>query len=181
NLKDSFMGGTFREDLYHRLNEFPIHLPALRERREDILPFADFFLLQSCNEINKNIGDFDEEVKKIFQSYQWPGNLREFRNVVRRAVLLTKPGQLVKLSTLPDEIRYHYYHDNGHSPEFVSTTTSEPEMLKEAACKAEYDLIMSVLKKVNFNKKKAAEFLKIDRKTLYNKLKHFQAHYLVPQ
>ena len=179
NLKDAYAKGTFREDLYHRLNEFPIHLPTLREQPEDILPLADFFLDQSCKETNKEIKQFDEDVLHAFTSYPWPGNIREFRNVVRRAVLLSPPGEPVQLSTLPEEIRYYYSRHNGNTPHehFSSILTEEPEILKEAACKAEYNLIMTVLKKVNFNKKKAAEYLRIDRKTLYNKLKNFQLHF----
>jgi two-component system response regulator HydG len=179
NLKDAYLRGRFREDLYHRLNEFPIHLPRLKERPEDILPLADFFLDQSCKEIDKNIANFHEEVLNVFRSYPWPGNLREFRNVVRRAVLLTRPGEPIQLSSLPEEIRYYYSRHDGqvHQEHFSSILVEEPEVLKEAASKAEYELIMTVLKKVNFNKKKAAEYLHIDRKTLYNKLKNFQMHY----
>ena len=89
NLNDAYRKGKFREDLYHRLNEFSIHLPPLRERREDIIPLAEFFLERSNEETRKNISGFNEDVLNIFLEYSWPGNLREFRNVVRRAVLLT--------------------------------------------------------------------------------------------
>ncbi len=182
NLKDAYMRGKFREDLYHRLNEFPIHLPRLRERPEDVLPLANFFLEQSCKETNKTIDKFEDDVQQVFQSYPWPGNLREFRNVVRRAVLLTKPGESIQLASLPEEIRYYYSTHDGHAHQehFSTILLEEPEILKEAASKAEYELIMSVLKKVNFNKKRAAEYLKIDRKTLYNKLKNFQSLHLQP-
>ncbi|MEO5649780.1 MAG: helix-turn-helix domain-containing protein [Ginsengibacter sp.] len=111
--------------------------------------------------------------------YAWPGNLREFRNVVRRAVLLTPSGK-INSKVLPWEITQSLsqgnYQSNGHND---ASTYSESRFkdtdLKDAAAKAEYDTIMNVLKEVNFNKTKAAEILKIDRKTLYNKIKVYEA------
>src|SRR5690606_16385686 len=92
NLKAACQKGKFREDLYHRLNEFAIHLPALRDRPDDIRPLATFFLKKCCEESEKKINGFSEHVFAAFQRYDWPGNLRELRNAVRRAVLLTPPG-----------------------------------------------------------------------------------------
>jgi len=180
NLGEAYRKGKFREDLYHRFNEFSIHLPPLRERKEDITPLADFFLKQSSAETGKTIEGFDNSVLNIFLSYPWPGNLREFRNVVRRAVLLSPPGNLVSIQSLPKEIvDYHqnagmYGHD-GDSKKSNHVLLTDKDALKGAASRAEYDTIMNVLQQVNFNKKKAAEMLMIDRKTLYNKLKNFQS------
>ncbi len=183
NLTEAYRKGKFREDLYHRFNEFSIYLPPLRERADDIVPLADFFLEKSSREVNKTIPGFDQEVLDILLEYPWPGNLREFRNVVRRAVLLTPDNSKISVKTLPQEIvDYHTTH-NGHGgskPEHTNIFHAHPDIsekdpLKGAASRAEYDTIMSVLQQVNFNKKKAAELLKIDRKTLYNKLKNFQA------
>src|SRR6478672_793006 len=89
NLQEAYRKGKFREDLYHRFNEFSINLPPLRHRKKDIPLFANFFLQKAKAELDRDIEDFDEEVMTMFVNYSWPGNLREFRNVVRRSVLLT--------------------------------------------------------------------------------------------
>jgi two-component system, NtrC family, response regulator HydG len=185
NLQDAYRRGKFREDLFHRFNEFSIVLPPFRQRKEDIPLFADFFLARSNRELNKSVEGFEPEVMQIFLDYPWPGNLREFRNVIRRAALLTSSG-LVNARVLPTEIV-----DNNS---FVPSFSSQPQEmhhaaplvhhhhpivhketdLKNAAAQAEYDTIMNVLKQVNYNKSRAAEILKIDRKTLYNKIKSYQ-------
>ena len=156
-------------------------MPPLREREEDILPLADFFLVQCCRETGKVVKGFEREVESIFLFYPWPGNLREFRNVIRRAVLLTENGNPISARSLPQEITQYYYRDGvttEHKEDVVQLVrTGEPDLLKEVSARAEYDMIMSVLQKVNFNKKKAAELLQIDRKTLYNKLKNYQLLY----
>ena len=89
NLQEAYRKGKFREDLFHRFNEFSIVLPALRQRKEDIPLFAEFFLSKANKELNKEVQGFEPEVMQIFLSYPWPGNLREYRNVIRRAALLT--------------------------------------------------------------------------------------------
>ncbi len=179
NLQEAYHKGKFREDLYHRFNEFSINLPPLRQRKNDIPLFAQFFLDKTNDELNKNIQGFDDDVMHMFLSYSWPGNLREFRNVVRRAVLLTT-GNKISAKTLPWEItNTNIFHKPSHEPVTVqpafTTSTSPKEIdLKDAAAKAEYDTIMNLLKEVNNNKSKAAEILKIDRKTLYNKIKSYE-------
>lgn len=182
NLQQAYKKGKFREDLYHRFNEFSINLPPLRARQEDILAFADFFLTKTNNELGKNVTGFEDEVLNTFLRYAWPGNLREFRNVVRRAVLLTPPGQRISSASLPWEItngnilsKAAEQEEIMEQPAAVTYTQPRKELdLKDAASRAEYETIMAVLQKVNFNKKKAAEVLNIDRKTLYNKIKNFQ-------
>lgn len=179
NLQEAYRKGNFREDLYHRFNEFSINLPPLRNRKNDIPLFADFFLQKAKAELNRDIEGFDDEVMNMFISYSWPGNLREFRNVVRRSVLLTTSGK-VNASTLPWEITNPSEHNNtqGNEPTaFVMQVADNNQKnydLKNAATKAEYEAIMKVLREVNFNKTKAAEVLNIDRKTLYNKIKSFE-------
>ncbi|MEO5647905.1 MAG: sigma-54 dependent transcriptional regulator [Chitinophagaceae bacterium] len=178
NLQDAYRKGKFREDLYHRFNEFSINLPALRNRKEDIPLFADFFLDKTNKELGKYIEGFDDDVREMFLHYSWPGNLREFRNVVRRAVLLTNSGK-ISAKVLPWEITNSYSSgstaDLSASHESQAQTPYKDLDLKDAAAKAEYDTIMNVLKDVNFNKTKAAEILKIDRKTLYNKIKIYES------
>jgi len=180
NLQEAYRKGKFREDLYHRFNEFSINLPSLRSRREDILSFADFFLAKTNTELEKDVIGIEDDVLQTFLQYSWPGNLREFRNVVRRAVLLTPPGEKINSTSLPWEINnIEPLHGSGQQDNVKATTViaSSPKKeldLKDAASRAEYETIMAVLQQVNFNKKKAAEVLNIDRKTLYNKIKNFQ-------
>ena len=182
NLQEAYRKGRFREDLFHRFNEFSIVLPALRHRKEDIPLFAEFFLSKANKELNKSdVEGFEPEVMQIFLNYPWPGNLREFRNVIRRAALLTNTT-LVNARVLPAEI----VDTNGYAQNFTpqSEAPAIPAVhhpivhketdLKNAAAQAEYDTIMNVLKQVNYNKSRAAEILKIDRKTLYNKIKSYQ-------
>lgn len=191
NLQDAYRKGKFREDLYHRFNEFSINIPPLRERREDIPLFAEFFLKQSSAELNKEIAGFEDEVMQMFVNYSWPGNLREFRNVIRRAALLTNSG-LIGSKVLPWEMTQHNPLKDDSTPNtFIPATPAtapvaapadtaavnrQPFDLKNAASQAEYETIMNVLKQVNFNKSKAADILKIDRKTLYNKLRVYESH-----
>src|SRR5690606_2161290 len=103
NLQEAYKKGKFREDLYHRFNEFSINLPALRERKGDIPLFGQFFLDKTNEELQKNVEGYEEDVEEMFMKYSWPGNLREFRNVVRRAVLLTPSGK-INSNVLPWEI-----------------------------------------------------------------------------
>jgi len=185
NLQEAYRKGKFREDLYHRFNEFSINLPALRNRKTDIPLFAEFFLNKTKNELGKNIEGFDKEVMDMFVNYSWPGNLREFRNVVRRSVLLTNSGR-ISAKTLPWDITGGGAFSDKPAVETSTAYTAEttaPEMppgekkelsLKDATTRSEYEAIMNVLKEVNFNKTKAAEKLKIDRKTLYNKIRSFE-------
>lgn len=183
NLQEAYRKGKFREDLFHRFNEFSIILPAFRQRREDIPLFAEFFLSKANKELNKEVEGFEDDVMQIFMNYSWPGNLREFRNVIRRAALLTNPGAKVNTRVLPPEIvDMHAFSSSAemtqpgasvHSPIHHPMIHKETD-LKNAAAQAEYDTIMNVLKQVNYNKSRAAEILKIDRKTLYNKIKSYQ-------
>ncbi len=164
--------GKFREDLYHRFNEFSIDLPPLRERGEDIMLFADFFLKNSNAELNKNIQGFVPEVEKIFLDYNWPGNLREMNNIIKRAALLTNKD-VITLETLPQEIIFQSKFNLAEDNKEHSVSSKDMPDLKSAALHAEYEKIHEVLRKVNFNKSKAAIILNIDRKTLYNKMKTF--------
>jgi two-component system response regulator HydG len=177
DLQAAYRNGRFREDLFHRFNEFSIILPPLRNRKEDIPLFARFFLDNANRELNKKVEGFEDEVITMFLNYPWPGNLREFRNVVRRSALLS-PSGIIGTRVLPAEIAGVQWDNipreivnGGHMPDLHSKETD----LKNAAAHAEYETIMNVLRKVNFNKSKAAEILKIDRKTLYNKIKQYES------
>lgn len=171
DLTKSVKEGRFREDLYHRLNEFKIQLSPLRERKEDILIFANYFLEKANQSLHKNVKSFSPEVLTQITNYFWYGNLRELNNVVRRAVLLTV-GDEVKSDSLPQEII------QAHSSLILPGDMGDDNvgLLKSIAGSAERQAIIDVLEKVNYNKSKAAELLKIDRKTLYNKLKLYNIH-----
>ncbi len=177
SLQEGIQKGRFREDLYHRFNEFTIYMPPLRELGSDIMLLAEHFLSIANQELGRNVTSFSPEVIESFMSYRWQGNIRELKNVVRRATLITE-GNEIQMKALPLEISNH------RTPvyETVAVTSSiaypEPVAMKEsrhdlknAAQEAEYDTILKVLREVNFNKTKAAEILNIDRKTLYNKMK----------
>ncbi|RDC54387.1 sigma-54-dependent Fis family transcriptional regulator [Pedobacter chinensis] len=172
NLLDNIAKGTFREDLYHRFNEFSIHIPSLKKRDHDILIFADKFLAVTNQELNKKIRGFSDGVKNCFLNYGWPGNVRELKNVIRRVALLTD-GNEIQVDVLPLELSNYAkdYDQEKILKQIKSKTTNKTKDLKDAAQEAEYDTILSVLKEVNFNKTRAAQILKIDRKTLYNKIK----------
>ena len=175
NLQEAYRKGKFREDLYHRFNEFSITIPPLRQRKEDIPLFADFFLKKVSAELNKKLDGFDDEVTGLFLTYGWPGNLREFRNVIRRAGLMAASG-IITSNVLPWEI----LGSPSLSPLLQAApppaAPSKPSStdLKDTASHAEYEAIMHVLKEVKFNKTKAAAQLNIDRKTLYNKIKYYE-------
>ena len=182
-LLDAARNGKFREDLYYRFNEFTIEVPALRNRKDDLILFATTFLDTTNAELNKNVKGFSDEVMKDFVNYSWPGNLRELKNVIKRATLLSD-GELIEEKSLPFEIvNYSKLKDldeeisapvisSPAAPEPVENEDTKPS-LKTVANEAEYDMIMQVLRDVNFNKSKAARLLNIDRKTLYNKMKQF--------
>ena len=167
NLANAIQRGRFREDLYHRFNEFSINLPPLSQRGKDILVFAKTFLEVANQELHKNVLGFSEEVEECFLIYNWPGNVRELKNVVRRATLLTETNQ-IQVKALPLEISTYA---KASAIEISTNKLEKPRDLKNAALEAEYDAILNVLREVNFNKTKAAKILNIDRKTLYNKMK----------
>ena len=160
--------GEFREDLYHRLNEFGIVAPRLSERGDDIMIFAEHFLKESNKDLERNVLRFSEDVEKLFVKYEWPGNLREMKNIIKRAVLLSKGDVLLK-EVLPQEM---FAEPKIISKELESTSSSYTnEDLKLYSSKNEEHVIRTALEKVKFNKTKAAQVLGIDRKTLYNKMK----------
>lgn len=184
NLIDAYKKGKFREDLFHRFNEFTITVPALRDRGIDIMLFAEFFLQKANRDLNKTIKGFSDEVKDAFSNYRWPGNIRELKNVIKRAALLSF-DDIIQPATIPAEIMNPELYFSQEAPiqnnkpasENNSDNTSSGKNinvnLKEAALEAEFETIMNVLKKVKYNKSKAAKMLNIDRKTLYNKMKHY--------
>ncbi len=158
DLQQAVEKGDFREDLYHRLNEFSVHIPSLEERLEDLVLFADNFLEKANINLKKEVHGFSDEVWNVFNQYHWPGNLRELQNVIKRAVLLTTSDE-VQLEALPQELL------NPARSQKLSEAFSKSEFEKESIIKA--------LQKTNFNKSKAAKLLQVTRKTLYNRINHY--------
>ncbi len=163
NLMQAVSEGHFREDLYHRINEFKVELPPIRERGDDILIFARHFLKEANKDLDKNIQDFDTRVIHAFKSYEWFGNLRELRNVVKRSVLISR-SDVVTVECLPEEVRQNEGDAN------LDANTEEGLDLKDAAHEAEKLVVERALREANYNKSQAAKILNIDRKTLYNKI-----------
>lgn len=170
NLNEQVEKNYFREDLLHRINEFKIVLPSLRKRPEDILFFANHFRELANKELGMNVTGFSDELQDVFYRYEWPGNIRELKNVIKRAVLLA-PGELLTTDTLPAEIVE--YQDKVVVAEPDPDGEKRQMNLKNAASVAEKELIIKAIEDAGYNKSKAAKNLQIDRKTLYNKIKQF--------
>ena len=158
NLRQAIEKGDFREDLYHRINEFTIRITDLKERKEDLLLFANHFLDLANSELQKDIIGFDNDTMQLFQSYSWPGNLRQMKNVIKYATLLAT-GRYITRKELPEELT-----------ENLSSHTN----IQLKNVEHERDLIRKALQECGNNKTRAAQLLGIDRKTLYNKLKIYQ-------
>ncbi|HKG06504.1 MAG TPA: sigma-54 dependent transcriptional regulator [Pedobacter sp.] len=163
DLKASVNNGAFREDLYHRLNEFKIQLPALRDRGKDLELFIKHFISLSNKELQKKVSGITQPAMELLLQYEWPGNLRELRNTIKRMVLLT-PNDHADTSSLPEEMI------------LAINTSPKPggSDLKAINEVNEKTLIIETLIKVKYNKSKAAKILNIDRKTLYSKMERYE-------
>jgi two-component system response regulator HydG len=162
DLVNSVSNGDFRQDLYHRINEFKIQLTPLRNRSDDLELFITHFITLSNHELKRNVQSISPQAKKVLQQYDWPGNLRELRNVIKRMVLLTT-SNAAGIETLPDEMLFTVTHSK-------NTSESDLKLLNEAT---EKEMIQKTLHQVKFNKSKAAKLLNIDRKTLYSKIERY--------
>lgn len=156
NLAQRVAEGKFREDLYHRINEFTIYMPELKDRGSDLFLFADLFVKQANQELGKNVEGFDKKASEMIAFYNWPGNLRELNNVMKRATLLAR-GSHIGVAELEQSI--------------VLTQPIGPLPLHDE--QTELQRIENALKAAGGNKSKAALLLAIDRKTLYNKMKKY--------
>lgn len=155
DLERAISEGRFREDLFHRLNEFPLHVPSLRDCAEDIIPLAGFFLSYANEELEKEVKEFDRDVKRAFKAYSWPGNIRELKSVVRRACVLTQDEWItLKDINLPVEIK-----------------PSDDYRLDME--RTELEAIVKALETTGNDRKAAARLLGISRSTLYLKLKKY--------
>ena len=157
NLEKAVAEGTFREDLYHRINEFTIYMPPLKDRGTDIFLFANLFLRLANEELGRNIIGFDAKASEMLMRYEWPGNLRELNNVVKRSVLLCR-GDKIGVEQLNMS---------------MTNTSTRPKDLSLHNIDEEKERILSALRSCGGNKSKAAILLGVDRKTLYNKLQKY--------
>ncbi len=164
NLEKDISAGRFREDLYYRLNVFSIPLPPLRERHGDVTLLTEYFLKESNRIFEKVVKNISPDVNKLLAAYSWPGNVRELRNVIESAVLLAAD------TILPQHMPLKIQEVLKQSIELPGTLK---KVGKEAKHKAEKALIAKVLNEVNWNKSKASKILKVDYKTLYNKIKEY--------
>jgi two-component system, NtrC family, response regulator HydG len=165
-LWDAAKRGEFREDLYHRFNEFAIDVLPLRERKDDIIFYTRHFLKLSNKELHKNVQGYSDEAMAALMRYRWPGNLRELRNLVKRSVLITE-SEYIGLHVLPAEIAMQ------GEPVMVTSTSvlAAPQPAAPNVATDDFDLILKTLKLTGFDKKQTRILLNMDAKTLNQKLK----------
>lgn len=149
--------GKFREDLYHRINEFTIYMPALKDRGADLFLFADLFIKHANQELGRNVLGLDTKAAERIGAYDWPGNLRELNNVMKRATLMAK-GKYIGIKELNQVMN----HAENHTSMVLHNEENEQQTIAAA------------LKATQGNKSKAAQLLGVDRKTLYNKMKKYE-------
>jgi two-component system response regulator AtoC len=170
NFEDALREGRFREDLYHRLNEFTIHVPPLRERVEDLPELVEHFLGRIGEDLGKRVPGVTAEALEALRAYPWPGNVRELRNALKRAAVLAEGS--VTLRDLPGEFRGR----PGASLRPVAAgagPTTLKDVVRQVVESAERDLIVRTLERTRWNRAQAARILGINYKTLYNKLKEY--------
>lgn len=191
DLTGTLADGHFREDLYHRINEFEITVPSLRDRIEDFDSFIDFFVKLANLELEKDVKVIDKDAITILKAYDWPGNLRELKNVLKRMILLSQTDTAYA-DALPEEMVEAFHQnpeidgefslgalqievpeDGDHKEKSTIQLDLQDTDLKSNSEAYERVLILEVLKKVKYNKSKAAKILNIDRKTLYNKMERY--------
>ena len=158
NLAQGVADGKFREDLYHRINEFTVYMPELKDRGTDLFLFADLFIRQANEELGRQVSGLDDKASERIAAYDWPGNLRELNNVMKRATLLAK-GSYITVDELQQSMN-----------QLRPTVTAAVPLRDE---QSERQRIEAAIQAADGNKSKAAQLLGVDRKTLYNKLKKY--------
>lgn len=170
HLPSVVANGSFREDLYHRLNEFEIHVSPLRERLVDIPLFAEHFLKLAGEKLNKSLDHISDKAIDVLKTHYWPGNLRELQNVIRKASLMETETYLTA-NNLPQELSQPMRSNEDPLEDFELGQITDLKSLVESV---EKKAILNALNRTNFNKSKTAELLDVDRKTLYNKIKAYE-------
>jgi len=161
-LEQMVADGQFREDLFYRLNGFMIHLPALRERVDDVPLLLEYYLLKLAKELNKEVTGFSEDAMKLLTEYPWPGNVRELQNEIAKAALLLNPGEPLDLPQLSDRVR---------RPPGARPAAPPPLTLEETVLRAEREAFAVALAAAQGDAAQAIELLGISRTTYYRKLK----------
>jgi transcriptional regulator with PAS, ATPase and Fis domain len=156
NLTEEMKKGTFREDLYYRLNVIPIFVPSLRERKDDIPLLVSHFLLKFSHERGKEVNGFSPEVMEILLAHSWPGNVRELENVIEHATIIAKQDKIL-MKDLPQSL------------------LQRPLPAQEFTTLQDYEknLIFKTLQETNWNKHKTSKRLNINRSTLYGKMRRY--------
>lgn len=176
DILDCVRTGKFREDLFHRLNEFKITLPNLRDRKDDIPALAQEFLDSANKDLNKSVTGFTAEAVEMMLDYDWPGNVRELTHVIKRAVLMEETDKVS-----PENLQLESYKTTGvskqnlidnHIEKIMETESSLAEITSEFSGEIEKEIIEKILKRMKYNKTKVAKLLGIDRNTLYSKMKN---------
>jgi DNA-binding NtrC family response regulator len=155
-LMEEIRRGTFREDLYYRLNVIPIFVPPLRERKDDVPLLASHFLQKFCQEKSKDVASISPEVMEILLAHSWPGNVRELENVIQHAIIIAKQEKI-----LPKDLPQYLLQQPLPTKQLISLQDHEK------------NLIMKTLEETNWNKHQTAKRLKINRSTLYGKMKRY--------
>lgn len=158
-LAEAVNNQRFRQDLYYRLNEFHLELPPLRERKDDISLFVEHFINDANKELNRNVKQMSDKIMEKLINHTWHGNVRELRNVIRRAVLLSKEEVITALD-IPNEINYQ-----------TSASLSGPSSISGITKEIEKDMILKAIQEANGNKSKAATILNMNERTFYRKIK----------
>ncbi len=166
DLKKMVKAGTFREDLYYRLNVIPVHIPALRERREDIPLLAQHFIKKTCSENGLPAKTIAQEALRVLMAYDWPGNVRQFENTIEYAAAMSATSHEIRVETLPADLR------EGASTAYVPSLSIPDEGINftSVVSQLERDLILRCLEKTGGNKRQAARLLSLSRTTFIDKL-----------
>jgi transcriptional regulator with PAS, ATPase and Fis domain len=173
NIEESIKNKEFREDLFYRINVIPINLPPLRERKADIPALISFFIEQNNEEYETNIQGITNDALEYFMNYQWPGNIRELRNIVERISIIKDDGY-IEPKDLPEKIVKEFKASNNNYPSLFYSEENESFDFKEMIDSYQKEIILYSLKKFSWNKKKASEFLKLKRTTFVEMVKRLE-------
>lgn len=170
NLNKLVDDGKFRKDLYYRLKVIEIYVPPLRERREDIIPLAKYFINEYNKKLGKNFKGFDKEAEEVFQSYDYPGNVRELKNIIEK-ILILEEDEYIRYKHLPTELKIK---EKAEENEYFDIKTVYEKGLEAYIGHLKAEFIKKALLQCNGNKSEAAKLLKIDRSTLRYKIKQYK-------
>jgi two-component system response regulator AtoC len=169
NMLEAVEQGTFRKDLYYRLNVVPLHIPPLRERREDIALLTRHFIKKHSQEMGKDIQDISPEAMKLLLKCEWRGNVRELENALERAIVMTE-GDTITTEHLPADL---FKAESDILLKIPESRISLKEVMQEITQMTEKELILRALQQTENNRTKAAQLLQISHRTLMYKLKEY--------